>query len=963
MLSVFMGIQWLGILILGVEICYIFRQRSSRLQVLLLCINIATLVNFVGYLMELQATTMELALQAVKFIYLGKPFIILGMFFFMLELYQIKCPRALTVLLCGIHIGVSLLVLTCEKQSLFYSSIEFVEEGYFPHLVLGHGIVYNLFTVCIVVYLALILIFGAIKYRRSGNLRERKKILYMNMIAVVSAASLLLFLSGVTGGYDTTLPAYVISTLCLLICMVRYDLLDTLALAKDNVIDEFADGLVVLDSGGQLIYANPQVQRIYPALSTGDCGNVLQELEAAGSTGEKLFREEHVYEVEGKDIMRRDFRYGRMYVVRDTTENYNHMLDLKRQTEIAEQANRAKSDFLAKMSHEIRTPINAVLGMNEMVLRESAQEEIRAYAMDIKSSANALLSIINDILDSSKIESGKLQILPVEYQLDSLLNDVFHMMYVKAAEKDLRLDILVDEKLPNGLFGDDVRIRQIMVNLLNNAVKYTPEGTVTLAVSGTVRDKEAVLHIEVRDTGIGIKEEDLPKLYAAFERIEESRNRGIEGTGLGMSIVIELLNLMGSRLEVASVYGEGSVFSFDLRQPIVQPEPIGDFQERVRQYQSPSEYQAAFTAPEASVLVVDDNEMNRKVFRALLKETRIRVTSVESGQRCLECVAQEHYDIIFLDHMMPDMDGVETLHRMKQQEENLCRDVPVVILTANAVTGAREYYLEQGFDEFLSKPIVPEKMEHMIRMLLPEKYILPGAGDVSLPSEEEQLPELEEFDWDYARMHIPNDGTLREMLEDMYHNMSRDRAELAELADQIEEERLAEQIGEERSEGQSGEEDMSGTALDRYRIQVHALKSTTAMVGALLLSRLARMLEVAAKQRDLERIQLLNPILLEELEKHRERLAVLFPEKELKEFTPEDAPQIRSLLYMLKGALQERDYDSADYLAEQLGQYRFRGAMEEDMERLKEQILNLEAQQALAVTEAMLGSIEEELKQ
>lgn len=945
MLSLFIGIQWLGIIVLGVEICYIFRQRSSRRQQLLLCINIATLVNFVGYLMELQATSRELALQAVKFLYLGKTFIIIGMFFFVLEQYQIRCPRIVTALLCSVHIGVSVLVLTCDKQRLYYSSIDFVDEGYFPHLVLGHGIMYNVHSLFIAVYLILILTFSIRRYRTAGNLRERKRIIYMSMITVVSAAGLLMFLSGKTGGYDTTLPAYLISTLCLLVCMIRYDLLDTLALAKDNVIDEFADGLAVLDSDDQLIYTNPQVQRIYPLLAGNEYGAVIRELENAGSKREKIFREEYVYEVHKKDIVRNGFRYGRMYVVSDVTENYNYMLDLKRQTEIAEQANRAKSDFLAKMSHEIRTPINAVLGMNEMVLRESNQEEIRTYAVDIKSSANALLSIINDILDSSKIESGKLQILPAEYQLDSLLNDVFHMMYVKATEKDLRLDIFVDEKLPNGLYGDDVRIRQVLVNLLNNAVKYTPEGTVTLAVSGEVQDGEAVLHIEVRDTGIGIKEEDLPKLYAAFERIEESRNRGIEGTGLGMSIVIELLNMMGSRLEVSSVYGEGSVFSFDLRQPVVHAEAIGNYQERAKQYQQTTEYHTAFLAPEAKVLVVDDNEMNRKVFRSLLKQTKIQVTDVESGQQCLECIAQEHYDIIFLDHMMPDMDGVETLHRMKRQEDNLCKDVPVVILTANAVTGAKEYYLEEGFDEFLSKPIVPEKMEHMIQLLLPEEYVLTGE---SLPDQrmeagaaedsEAALPELEEFDWEYARMHIPDDGMLREMLGDIYRTLDRDRAELEELAERIQEDE----------------------ALERYRIRVHALKSTMAMVGALLLSRLARMLEVAAKEEDRDRIRLLHPILAEEMQKHRERLAALFGQEDHRqEITEEDLPQIRSFFYMLENALKERDYSTADYLMEQLDQYCFRGALKNSMEQLKEQILNLEAQSALATIEGMIGFIEE----
>lgn len=379
-----------------------------------------------------------------------------------------------------------------------------------------------------------------------------------------------------------------------------------------------------------------------------------------------------------------------MYVVSDVTENYNHAVELERQMVIAEMANRAKSDFLARMSHEIRTPINAIVGMDEMILRESREQDVKKYAMNIKSAASTLLSLINDILDSSKIESGKLEIVPMVYELDSLLNDVVNAIYLKAADKGLKLSINVDKNLSNQLYGDDVRIRQILINLLNNAVKYTHQGEICFTVQDHSSADRNILYFEVRDTGIGIKEKDLPKLCEAFERIEVSRNRNIEGTGLGMSIVSDLLHLMGSQLQVQSVYGKGSTFSFELAQPRISEEKIGDYEQRIRYMHQGEHYQCKFLAPDANILVVDDNDTNRMVFCNLLKQTKMQIKEVDCGAACLEAVQKEHFDLIFLDHMMPEMDGVETLQRMRCLPDNLCVQTPVVALTANAVTGAKE---------------------------------------------------------------------------------------------------------------------------------------------------------------------------------------------------------------------------------------------------------------------------------
>ncbi len=942
MYTFFIAIQYLGIFVLLLEILYIYRQRNSSLQLLMFTVAVSCLINFIGYLFEMRATTQEMALQAVKFIYVGKPYIILGIFLFIMKYYKVKCPKWIKIALCLIHIGVTVLVLECERIPWYYSSIDYVQDGYFPHLVLGKGIVYLLYSGLIAIYLTVIVVLGVVRYRKTHDRMERKRIIYLSSSSLVAALGLIIYFSGVTKGYDSTLPAYVISTTLLFVSMLRYDLLDTMVLVRESVMDDFSDGLVVLDRESKLIYTNPQVQKIYPALCTEKYRLVVDELEEFCSHEEQTFVNDRVYRIVRKEIIRHGRQYGRMYVVSDITENYQYTIELERQTVIAEQANKAKTDFLAKMSHEIRTPINSVMGMNEMILRESGEENIRRYAGDVKSSAGALLSIINEILDLSKIESGKLEICPVEYELDSLLNDVFHMIYVRAKDAGLDLDIEVQETLPNKLFGDDVRIRQILTNLLTNAVKYTPEGTVTLRVAGARQGERVVLQCEVADTGIGIREEDMPKLYASFERIGEDRNRGIEGTGLGMSIVIELLHLMGSDLQVESVYGEGSRFWFELEQRVVDAEPIGSFQERSRRTFLQQRYRSPFMAPEARILLVDDNDVNRSVFCNLLKQTEVQIVDVESGQRCLEMMAEERFDLVFLDHMMPEMDGVETLHRMKELEGNLSPDVPVIVLTANAVTGARNYYLTQGFDDFLSKPIIPEKLEEILRRYLPEDYIREASeeecgesppegaalekGTREAADVAETLPELEEFDLEYARMHLPDDEMIRRTMITVYRSMDKTMEDLEELK------RLL--------SGQRTDEN-----LQKYRICVHSLKSSAAAIGALLLSKLARILEVAALEGNVEKILTLHPVLIEELQKHKERLRILESGDSKKESA--DMERILPVLEELAEALRQRDVDLADELAEQLGKYEYAEEIQEKVDRLRQQILDLEPEEAL----------------
>lgn len=384
--------------------------------------------------------------------------------------------------------------------------------------------------------------------------------------------------------------------------------------------------------------------------------------------------------------------------------------ELKEAADKAINADKAKNNFLANMSHEIRTPINAVLGMNEMIMRESSEKQIVEYAANIQSAGRTLLSIINDILDLSKIESGKMEIVPVEYDVSSLVNDIVNMVKIRAEKKNLKFIPEIDEKIPSVLYGDDVRMRQIITNILTNAVKYTPEGYVRLRMKAVqIQDGILKLEVSVSDTGIGIKEEDMGKLFTSFQRLDQERNRSIEGTGLGITIVQKLLNMMGSELNVSSVYGVGSTFSFVVDQKIVKTEPMGNFEQRFKASAENISESASKTAPDVRILVVDDNETNLLVAKSLLKRTLAKVETVPSGKECIELLRQNMYDIVFLDHMMPEMDGIETLKKIK--EEQLAVGTVFVALTANAVHGAKQTYLDAGFDDYLSKPFTGHDIE------------------------------------------------------------------------------------------------------------------------------------------------------------------------------------------------------------------------------------------------------------
>ena len=610
--------------------------------------------------------------------------------------------------------------------------------------------------------------------------------------------------------------------------------------------------------------------------------------------------------------------------------------ELKYESQMALQASKTKSDFLSNMSHEIRTPINAILGMDEMILRESKEQNILEYAENLRHAGNSLLGIVNDILDFSKIEAGKMEIIPVEYQLSSLLNDLVNMIHTRSDKKGLKFIAQANPNIPSILFGDEIRIKQIITNILTNAVKYTEKGSVTLNVDYKDKGTDGIiLEISVKDTGIGIKEEDISKLFSAFERIEEKRNRTIEGTGLGMNITQQLLRLMDSSLKVESIYGQGSTFSFELEQKVVSREPIGNFEEAFKNsLKNHKEYHEKFTAPDANILVVDDTVMNLTVVKGLLKQTKIQIDTAESGYECLDMVVRKKYDVIFLDHRMPGMDGIETLKEMKELPINLNADTPVISLTANAISGAREQYIAAGFKDYLTKPINSTHLENMLIKYLPKDKVIISDGtentsslsidnnssfliqhsSLDLP---EWLMKVEGLNLKEGVEHCGDTEAYLEVLK-VYANS------VINGANEIEDYFKAEDW-------------------KNYTTKVHALKSSSRVIGAIELSDRAKRLEDAGNSGYIDEIKNDTKSLLDLYRSYAEKLKPLIEVEEDDSDKPLiDEAELAEAFEAMRDAAATFDYDSMNFIFQSLDDYRLPGNKVEIYKQIKEAAAKLD---------------------
>lgn len=522
-----------------------------------------------------------------------------------------------------------------------------------------------------------------------------------------------------------------------------------------------------------------------------------------------------------------------------------------------DKANRAKSDFLANMSHEIRTPINAILGMNEMVMRETEKDSIRGYSKKIQNASQALLSLINDILDFSKMESGCIEIEEGEYELQTLVNDAVNIIQPEAEQKDLLFLSKVDRGLPKVLSGDEVRIRQVLVHILKNAVKYTKEGKIIFVVSGNVdKDNNMVeLKFKITDTGVGIRRADLPDLFKKFERADLVKNRNIEGVGLGLSISYQLMQRMGGHIEAESVYGEGSEFTVTLPQKIVNMDssdaPSRNMAER--DGMSSGEY---LLAEGAEILLVDDNEVNLFVVQNLLERTKAHVTKCSSGKECLQMMKKKHFDLIFLDHMMPELDGIEIVQISREMKNNKCLDTPMIALTANAVSGARDIYVKEGFQDYLSKPVNGGQLEEILRKYLPEELYRvekkPEVAETDKKADEDVAGDRQKT----KKEHHSNMAVI-EIVPSSKSSKEVEKLDFLDIETGVEYSGGDEEMYREfltmfcdvKAENERKiQESYEQSDWKQYVTLVHALKSSSLTIGGVILSEAAKALELEGKK-------------------------------------------------------------------------------------------------------------------
>ena len=686
-------------------------------------------IDILGYIRIATAQNIETALLANNLVYLGGCFLQLFAFLSVCNLCQIRLSPVLRAVLFGISIAMYTCTLTMGHTDLFYKNARLGSENGISVIIKEYGPMHKWFYVMIVIYLIATLVALIYAYFKKPEASVRNMYLMALMMFICVAA---FFTCRMLHWAIELSPAcYVVTEVVFLIISRRIRLYNITGDIAENVLERGADGLVCFDLSRRLLVTNKTAQEMIPEFKNAQADHCLNEtidpfrqisgclfrfIEDENNSEDTITNGEEYYQINIRYIKDGNKKRGYYAVLRNVTterkyiesiNNYNEQMRNAADAAIA--ADNAKTMFLAQMSHEIRTPINAVLGMNEMIMQETDDDTIFDYASAIQTSGRTLLFLINSILDFSKIEDGKMEIYETEYDLVTLINNLVNSTASSAEAKGLKFDVDIDENLPVRMIGDDMRITQVIVNLLSNAVKYTDEGTVSLRMSvnssfNPKSDDSVWVHVEVKDTGIGIRKEDQDRMFDSFERLDVTRNRNVEGTGLGMTIVYKLLDLMGSHIYLESVYGKGSKFWFDISQKVVDPTPMGSYRERRTMAEMRAKKHISLYAPDAKILVVDDNTLNLKVTRAYLKLCGIVPDEALSGKEAIGLMKENTCDVVFLDHMMPEMDGVETLKAIREQELAPPNTV-MVVLTANAVEGSREMYMNEGFDDYISKPV------------------------------------------------------------------------------------------------------------------------------------------------------------------------------------------------------------------------------------------------------------------
>lgn len=951
--AVFIGLSILGISVIIFALFLLLKGDGSRDQKLMQYFLMGSLIQNSGYLFELMSPTMEAALVAVKMQYLGSLIVPITYCHFVFSYCFEKVPVKILKLVKIIDFIILGLVFTCDLHTIYYRHTDWLitADGH-GYLSLEYGpgyLLFMLFGMVIPYSLTLYaLIRVCIKRPDYAEDRRYKLMLFLSALPVVALCSYVMKLTYV---YDPTPFVLGIILSSVVILVWRRKVYDFSSLASGTMLDSMSDGVIAIDKHGRIVNYNPAATEIFRDLNMLSVGKHIEELE--GFPHDMLGRDVRgefslngfFYQVHVKQILDK-FGENKGYVILllDVTETRKYIEEIKQVREQAEQANIAKSAFLANMSHEIRTPMNAIVGLSDIIMEESKGRKVYGYACDIKSSSHNLLALINDILDLSKVEAGKMELSLSEYHLKSLVTEVLNMMDIVASQHGLMMMSEYDMSIPCRYLGDEVRIKQILINLLNNAIKFTKKGRVKISVSGRQGDTPDTerLIFQIEDTGCGIREEDLGRIFENFRQLDSKRNRSVEGTGLGLSITRHLAELMHGSVTVESVYGEGSTFIVEILQQIVDHRPLSEVPEVEIKKEESLE---PFTAKDCKVLVVDDNLINRKVARSLLQAYGLELTEAESGIEALKFVSVKQFDIIFMDHMMSGMDGIETVQHIRSECGENGRLPVIIALTANAMEGVREVFLSNGFQDFITKPIDRRSLHMVLLKWIPKEKRTPGGG---------WLATLQASNNNYQEFqNIIIEGINTDEVVEHYSASIEEYKDLLNLycLDGKRKVQVLRDLLEEND-------------YKAYGIEVHALKSASANVGAMQVSNRAREQEKAVSRGDKTFVDSHAERLLAEYEEQLRHIQHYLDENRKSEALKVKEKEIQKadLLREIETALDSlENFQSKDcaHKVDEILEYRLESDTEAGLEKIRE-LLKLYEDDA---AEQMLHELIEHMKE
>lgn len=862
---------------------------------------------------------------------------------FMIRWKNIKIPQWVIHLLLVLNMGFYVMIATVDYHHLYYKDYWLAPSkanlnGY--TLEISPAPMYYVYMAFLLAEIMTTIGIIISSYCSQRSMPNKGKIHFLMIAAMLSPMLLLsLRILKILKGDDPTPLGILLSCIFMSIAVVKYGLFDPVKNAKNYIIDNLKEAVIVTDADHRFLFLNSMADKIITFINKEQGYSTDDKIYAFIQGSQDFFdwKDRH-YQVEETVLKDNELIQGYMMTIVDVTKiiEQNHLM--KRLVLQTEDANRAKTNFVSNMSHEIRTPMNSIVGITEILLRSRHSPKEQEYLLNIQSSGRVLLTIINDVLDCSKMEAGKMQLFDEPYDTCSLFHDLRISMENRIGHSGLELIYDIDQDIPCKLKGDMGRIRQVIINLVNNAIKYTEKGSVRFSVHVRQKNTDKVmLYYEVADTGIGIRKEDQKILFDAFQRVEMDRNRYVEGTGLGLTISQNLVNMMGGVIEVESEYGKGSRFFFTIEQTIIDPTPVSAVNYNGQKDNvTEKEAECLFIAPEAHILLVDDNELNLVVAKELLKPLRMQIDTAENGLQAVKMVRGSQYDLVLMDHMMPVMDGIEAAKAIRALPEDKYQKLPIIALTANAMVDARKEFLNAGMNGFVAKPIDFARICNQLKLWLPKdlvrdvpkeeakKLLADDLSDREIQPEDPQMG----FSFEEGVKHCGSKAALMKTIRIFYRTID-------SKADKI-------------------EQCLKEGLISDYVVEVHALKSSALLIGAVPLSEAAKELEGYGKQGKTELLEEKTPDLLA---MYRDFKDILKPCADKEEAARQEASNGEwcQALQQIHQCIEQFDLDGVDQIMEQLEEYQVPECIRESMDQLRVYVADVSMEEIMELTDTMTG--------